>query len=261
MSEMDIDRRPLGCGPGRFDMTFPALAASALFLDFDGTLVELASTPDAVRIPPVLPPLLKRLASETGGAVALVSGRRLADVERFLPGFRGPIVGSHGAERRLSGARDVHPAAGSKALQDLKRSVCDWASGTNVLVEDKPVSIVLHFRQVPYLQAEVESAMAGIVARYDGFILHRAKMAVEIKPDGISKAAAVRELLAGPFRGRWPLAVGDDATDETMFKEAAKAGGASIKIGEGATSAQCRLASPAQLHETLQSWIDRDMDR
>ncbi len=256
MSELDFAVRPPGRGPGRASETLPRPADAALFLDFDGTLVDLAERPDAIVVPDGTEALLSALLDATGGHLALVSGRRLADIESYLPGFAGPVVASHGAEFREGAERRRHPAAGSDDLARLK-DVVRARTPKGVLVEDKPVSIVLHFRQAPAALEPTTRTMEEVVARFPGYILHRAKMALELKPDDVSKGRAVARFLDGPWFGRAPVAIGDDATDETMFAEVLERGGVAVRVGAGETLARHRVEDPAEVHAVLKHWLER----
>jgi trehalose 6-phosphate phosphatase len=234
----------------------PPLSEAALYLDFDGTLVDLADTPDGIAVPEDLPALLAALHRATGGATVLVSGRRLSDIEAFLPDFPGDVVGSHGAEFREHGTCRAHPAAGTPELDALKARVRDWATPREgVLVEDKPASIVLHYRQAPALAGQAEAAMEAIVRDYPGFVLHRAKMAYELHPDDVSKADAVGRLHGERWPTRRPFAIGDDRTDEGMMAVALDHGGIAVKVGEGESRAPHRIASPRAVRQMLQEWL------
>ncbi|NDV00436.1 trehalose-phosphatase [Pseudoroseicyclus tamaricis] len=246
--------RPASTDP----IPLPPLGEAAVFLDFDGTLVDLAETPDGVHVPFDLFSMLERLHQRTGGATALVSGRKVSDIDQFLPGFPGPVIGSHGAERRIDGVFRQHEAVGTDELAAVKAEARDWAERQeNVLVEDKPVSIVLHFRQAPGLLEPAGAAMAEIVSRHDGYELHHAKMALELHPMGVSKGGAVQALMDGPFAGRTPFAAGDDKTDEAMMEVALAAGGTALKIGTGDSAAPMRLETPSELRALLSAWLER----
>lgn len=236
----------------------PDPAHAALLLDFDGTLVELAPRPDAVVVPQGLGRLLDRLWQATEGGLALVSGRRLADLDGFVPGFPGLLIGSHGAEARAEGLPPLHPAAGSPGLERLKARMHEIASATpGTLVEDKPASVVLHYRQAPEAEAALADSVGTLARETPDFVLHRAKMAFEIHPHDVSKAAAVERLLATIWSRRIPVAAGDDLTDEGMFRVAAARGGIAVKIGEGESAASLRLPAPPDLGRLLSGWLDR----
>ena len=233
----------------------PDLDCTALFLDVDGTLVEIAERPDAVLVPDATRTLLRNLHHRTDGATALVSGRRIGDLDQFFPDFEGIIVGSHGAEWRDSGKLWRHSAQDSSDLARLVQMVRAWsASEPDVLFEEKPCSVVLHFRQAPDRMAEGLKFMESITNHVEGFVLHQAKMAAEIHPEDVSKRHAIETLLER-WPTRMPVSFGDDLTDEGMFEVTNRFGGLSIKVGEGKTGARFRLAGPAEVTDTLGDWL------
>lgn len=234
----------------------PNPAQAALFLDFDGTLVDLAQTPDGITVPPGLPDLLVRLSTVTGGALALVSGRAVQAIEGFLPGFNGTIVGGHGAEVRRAGKLWRHPFAGSAALVQMTRAVQSLAqTHPGLLAEPKPTGVVLHFRRVPEMAQEMAERMQDIRAPHKGVDLHHAKMAIELRPDDIGKARAVADLLKkAPFAGRSAVFFGDDATDEPAMRLCVETGGTACKVGEGKSGAPLRATSPDIVRAALRRW-------
>lgn len=223
----------------------------ALFLDIDGTLVDLAETPDGVRIAPGLPEKLMELSALLGGALALVTGRSLQRAEAMFAPADLPIAGLHGAELR-GAAGPVLP----ERYHAAKRRVARHADETEGLVfEDKGPAFALHYRNVPAADARVRRWMEDALAEAGpGFLLQPGKMVIELRPDGGDKGTAVQTFLAAPpFRGRRPLVIGDDITDEAMFRVANAADGLAIRIApslEGST-ARARLPSPARLRSLL----------
>jgi trehalose 6-phosphate phosphatase len=216
----------------------PVLAAdAALFLDFDGTLVELADAPDLIAIPATLPDLLLRLADRLAGRVALVSGRALSDLERHLGCTGFAVSGSHGLELRLSDGRTLSaPPPGD--IAPVRTAVARFAAERpGLLVEDKPAGVALHFRQAPEREQEV-AAFLGDLAVRSGLDLQHGKMVIELRPHGADKGDALRMLMAEPpFAGARPLFVGDDLTDEHAFAAAAALGGAGVLVGAPRESA------------------------
>lgn len=223
------------------------LAADAVFLDFDGTLVDIARRPDAVSVPADLPALLARLDEAASGALAVISGRALDTLEGFLHGFSGRLVGSHGVERRGEGAPDL--PEGLRALQSDIRRI---AARHGLLAEMKPYGGALHFRDAPDRQEAALQAAEALARTYPAFAVQPAKMAVELKPKGAAKDAALGWLMGLPeFAGRRPVYAGDDATDEPAMALALSHGGTALKIGPGDTAAPFRLDSPRDLRAHL----------
>jgi trehalose 6-phosphate phosphatase len=229
----------------------PALniAQDALFLDFDGCLVEIAPTPDAVSVPDGLPRVLQDLAARLNGALAIVSGRSLHELETFLQGFDGPMVGSHGAEARGMLAPMAHQPEG---LDDLQRDMSDFAASLGLLYEHKSHGGAVHFRANPHRQRDVEIFAQELADRYSDFSVQPAKMAVELRPAGFSKDGALALLSDLPaFGARRPVYAGDDTTDEPALAWAEDHGGFGIKIGAGASVARFRLPEP----QNLRAWL------
>lgn len=233
----------------------PDLDRVALFLDVDGTLVDIAERPDAVSIPATTRSLVNDLHAGTGGATVLISGRRVGDLEGFFPDFEGIVIGSHGAERREDGEHWQHAAHGSHDLERLVQMIRAWAdSEPGLLVEEKPCSVVLHFRQAPDRMAEGLKFMQCIADHAEGFMLHRADMAAEIHPEDVSKRQVI-EMLMERWPSRLPIAFGDNLTDEGMFEAVNRLGGHSVKVGHGETCARFRLAGPGEVSDTLRDWL------
>lgn len=222
-----------------------ACAEWAFFLDVDGTLLDLADTPSAVRVDMALLELIGRLYRMTGGAVALVSGRSISGLEDLLGALRLPIAGQHGLERRdAAGRLWIHAAPpGAKcAIRDALVPVL--ARHPGLLMEDKGLTLALHYRRAPHLAAYAHRLMARLMEEAGGGLeIQRGKRVVEVKPAGIDKGTAVAEYLAeSPFRGRHPVFIGDDLNDEHGFAEVNRLDGTSIKVGGGASCARYRLA-------------------
>lgn len=227
----------------------------ALFLDIDGTLIDLATTPDEIVVPQDLPADLDRLSKRLSGALALVTGRALPYADGLFSPFRFPVAGLHGAERRpASGSVErVEPAADFDGLkQALTRDAMQWPG---ILIEDKGLAVAAHYRQAPEYQQPVEAVMQRYVERAGpDFTLQRGKMVLEIRPARASKGEALKAFMAEPqFAGRLPIAIGDDVTDEAMFKTVNALGGFSIRIAEtlSGTEAKAILPSAAKLREII----------
>ncbi|HEX5184338.1 MAG TPA: trehalose-phosphatase [Allosphingosinicella sp.] len=229
-------------------------AGTALFLDFDGTLVELADAPDLIRIPETLPSLLERLAGRLEGRLAIVSGRAVADLERHLGRTAFAVSGSHGFELRLADGRRV---AGTPPglLAAIRSDVARFAASVpGLLVEEKPGGIAVHYRRAPREEGRVAAFLAGLAER-TGLALQRGKMVVEIRAPGADKGEALRRLMTEPpFAGARPLFVGDDLTDEHAFAAAAALGGAGVLVGAPrATAARWRLPDVAAVARWLEA--------
>jgi trehalose 6-phosphate phosphatase len=229
------------------------LAPVALFLDFDGTLVELAEAPGAIHVPPRLKPLLDRLAERLDGRLAIVSGRAIDDLRGHLGGSAAVLSGSHGAELLYADGRRI-PVSAPPGLGIARAEVRRFAAGGDgLLVEDKPAGVALHYRLAPE-RAEAVGDFLERLAERSGLALQHGKMVAELRPEGADKGAAVRRLMAEPpFAGARPVFVGDDLTDEDAFRAAAGLGGEGVLVGpERATAARWRLAGVAQ----VTSWLE-----
>ncbi|PZF75485.1 trehalose-phosphatase [Aestuariivirga litoralis] len=219
------------------------LAGASLFLDLDGTLVDIAARPDAVQVDQRLLDLLARLSTMLGRRLVVVSGRPAAEVQAFLRGTGVAVVGSHGAELEGHALQQAAPAP----PDDMMRSLATFATThPGVLIETKPFGIAIHYRLAP--QAGLAAhALAQHVAALHGFALQPGKQVIEIKYHRITKGDAVRRLMAvAPMQAGRPLFIGDDETDEAGFAAAAALGGDGILVGPPrATQAHFGLAGVA----------------
>ena len=238
-------------------LRLPDPSAASLLLDFDGTLVEIADRPDGVHVPDAVPALLARAMDRLDGRVVLVSGRSVASLEGFLPGFKGTLIGSHGAERRVAGETSHVAEFDLKTVERLQRIVGDFADlQPAFLVEPKPTGVVLHFRQAQEHGAEALHFMDSLAQAAPGFRLQPALCAYELKPDTVGKDIALHALFEdAPFAGTTPIYAGDDLTDEPALDWAASQGGVGIKIGDAETTAAHRLPGPDALRERLERWL------
>ena len=221
----------------------------ALFLDFDGTLANIAASPCGVSVDPGLRPTLAALREALGGAVALVSGRTLAKLDELLAPLVLPAAGLHGLERRRADGTitraDEAEAAGPLAAV-RERLTAFAAAAPGVLLEDKGLTLALHYRDAQHLKAECRRAVAeALAASGGGLHLLEGKMMFEIKVDGSDKGTAIEAFLAEPpFAGRTPAFFGDDVTDEDGFAAVNRHGGVTVRVGDGAaTAARWRIAS------------------
>ncbi|MGF9565393.1 trehalose-phosphatase [Neorhizobium sp. JUb45] len=231
----------------------------ALFLDIDGTLIDLAATPDGIVVPPELPTDIAAVSQKLGGALALVTGRALAYADRLFEPQRFPIAGLHGAERRMADGT-VDRVTVTPEFEALKAQIAAEASRWHgVLIEDKGAAVGAHYRQAPERQADLENLMQAAATKAGGeFALQRGKMVIELRPARASKGEAIKRFLdEPPFTGRLPITIGDDLTDEAMFKAANQLGGHSIRIGDAtlpdgsATAATMLLSSAQELRDIL----------
>ncbi len=231
--------------PNRIKHTPPTAQPDwAYFLDVDGTLIDIAAAPDAVHVDERLCRLLKRLRNTCGGALALISGRRLDDLVRLLGDFRRPLAGQHGLERRASNGHVTAHAGDVAAKRSISERLQPVVSrNPGLLLEDKGLTLALHYRQAPQLASYVHRIMRALVDQAGaGLCLQSGKKVVEIKPAGFDKGTAIGEFMAeAPFLGRIPVFLGDDTTDEHGFAAVNRAGGVSIKVGRGPTAARYRL--------------------
>jgi trehalose 6-phosphate phosphatase len=238
----------------------PADGDCALFLDFDGTLVEIAERPEAIIVEPGLSDTLAALRDRLDGALALVSGRSIVTLDGFLKPHRFDAAGLHGVEYRLVGRLspcrpEEHPklrAAIASLPERLPRH-------PGVLIEDQGCSVVLHWRLAPEHEDEV-MGLATELAQALGseYRLQHGKAVAEILPARASKGGIIEFFLGEqPFAGRIPVFVGDDLTDELGFAVLNRRNGVSVRVGNGPTIAQRRIETPAALRRCLSEWARR----
>lgn len=234
------------------------VAADALFLDFDGTLVDLAPEPGQVMVPPDLTAILHRLHQAAGGALAIVSGRPLQQIDHFLAPLCLPGAGVHGAERRgANGHITQLPVPDTKRLQAYLSPLVKQHTG--LLLELKRGALALHYRQVPHLEQTCIQAMRDALACEQDFVLLRGKMVVEAKTAGIGKANAIAAFMREtPFAGKRPVFVGDDLTDEDGFTWVQSQAGYGIKVGAGPSQAHGRIASAAAVRNMLAYALEQE---
>ncbi|KAB8058831.1 trehalose-phosphatase [Janthinobacterium sp. FT14W] len=224
---------------------------TAVFLDFDGTLVDLASTPDGVRLEPGVVEALALLAERHGGALALISGRPVAQIDAMLAPLVVPVAGVHGVERR--GADGRFTVAATPDLSPvLARAQALAALYPGLLVERKRGAVALHYRLAPQLEQLCLQEMTAAVQACPGILLLHGKMVLEAKPAATDKGGAIAAFMQEtPFAGRRPVFAGDDTTDEAGFAYVQQAGGQGVKVGSGPSAATLRLASPGALRAAL----------
>lgn len=230
----------------------------AFFLDVDGTLLDIAEAPDRVSVPERVVDLLAQLAERFGGALALVSGRSIRDVDSLLAPLRLPCAGLHGAERRDAEGR-VHRLCVDGALDGARAALsgfCRAHPGT--LLEDKGAALALHYRLAPQAGAAARRAVENLLAGLaPAFTLQQGKCVLELKPAGVSKASAIGDFMAErPFAGRVPVFVGDDVTDEDGFRAVNAHGGLSVRVGAtAATAARAALDGVKDVLDWLHGWV------
>ena len=216
----------------------------AYFLDIDGTLIDFGESPERTRLAAAHRRLLLGLRRRTGGAVAIVSGRSIADIDRIFRTSQWPAAGQHGAERRDARGRYSRIACTHPALPRVRASLAAAvARHPGLLLEDKGYSISLHYRRAPRLAAYAHRLVRAQLSLLGAsYCVQRGKRVVELNPAGRDKGAAVLAFMAErPFRGRTPVFVGDDVTDEFGFETVNALGGVSVKVGSGATVAGMRV--------------------
>jgi trehalose 6-phosphate phosphatase len=238
----------------------PAFARGwALFLDVDGTLLELAEHPRAVRVQAGLVAALGRLQRLMDGAVALVSGRPVADLDRLFAPLRLAAAGQHGAERRGAGGESVLERPGAGALAAARAALAALAARhPELLVEDKGAALAVHYRRAPHLEPAVERALGAIAGASGGdYALQPGKMVRELVPHGRNKGGAIAAFLREPpFAGRTAVFIGDDLSDEHGFAFVNAIGGHSVKVGAGASAARWRFAGAAEVRAWLGAYAD-----
>ena len=231
----------------------------ALFLDVDGCLLDFADDPAAVFVSPALRALLQALYAALGGALALVSGRRLTDLDRLFGTPPWAMAGLHGHDLRLADGSlrefSVDPADQAR----MRAAVLALAGRMDgVQLEDKQHAMALHCRRDPERLPALREAAEAAIATLSGYELQPGNLVVEFKPAGMDKGRAVEELMQQqPFAGRTPVYLGDDLTDEHAFAAVNRAGGLSVRVGDREpTQARFTLSSPIAVH----AWLEQARD-
>lgn len=226
----------------------------ALFLDFDGTLTELASSPDAVVVDPDLQGILLSLMTCFDGAVAVVSGRPLSELDNLL-GVVLPGAGVHGLELRERPGAAAHPPVEAESIAHVARLLAPLVGGDpRLILELKPGAVALHYRRAPEREKDCRAAVEKALRGTSGLHLIDGKMVLEVKPDHVNKGYAIENLMrVSPFSGRVPVFAGDDRTDEDGFGVVMGLKGVTIKIGDGASIAEYRVESV----EAFIGWLKR----
>ncbi|MGB7801240.1 trehalose-phosphatase [Buttiauxella sp.] len=225
----------------------------AFFFDLDGTLAEIKPHPDQVYIPAAVRTLLQKMSVMSNGALALISGRSMAELDKLATPFHFPLAGVHGAERRdINDKTQVVtlPEPVVAALQEHLSEALLQFPGTEL--EAKGMAFAIHYRHAPEAAEAVLQLAQSMTQRYPELALQPGKCVVELKPLGIDKGAAIRAFMQEvPFAGRTPVFIGDDLTDEAGFKQVNALGGLTIKVGGGETIANYRLANVRMVYHWL----------
>jgi trehalose 6-phosphate phosphatase len=241
----------------------PHLSETAILLDIDGTLLDLAPTPREVWVPPDLANNLNHLLERTSGALALVSGRSLNDIDLIFAPAQFPAIGGHGAEMRLSVDHESVATHAPPMDQELKRRLASIARlSPGILLEDKGYSLALHYRLAPHAEKAIYEAVSLIRADLPNAPIEvlPGKCVCEIKHSGFTKASGVRELMTHePFKGRRPLFIGDDVTDESVFAIMPDFDGFAFSVGRRAQGVAGHFDSPSDVREFLASLLGNAM--
>jgi trehalose 6-phosphate phosphatase len=240
------------------------LSETAVLLDIDGTLLDLMPTPREVWVPPDLVKTLNRLHRRTGGALALVSGRSLNDIDLIFAPDQFPAIGGHGAEMRIEGDSEAVAAHAPPLDRELKRRLAAIAKlSPGILLEDKGYSLALHYRLAPHAEKAIYAAVSLIRADLPDAPIEvlPGKQVCEIKHSGFTKASGVRELMTHPpFRGKKPFFIGDDVTDESVFAIMPDLKGIAFSVGRRARGVAGHFDAPSDVREFLAHLLDDERD-
>jgi len=234
----------------------------ALFLDVDGTLLEIAATPAAVRVPAALRNTLQLAAKRENGALAFISGRTITEIDRLFAPLVFPAAGQHGVEVRDSNGNVARPFIDAGQLDSARELLTQLVTHyRGLLLEDKGSALAVHFRQAPQHERATMEVMGGLADQLrDKFVLRDGKCVLELTPRGYSKRGAIEAFMRDPpFAGRTPVFIGDDVTDEDGFEAVNALGGYSVRVGDlAATAAKFRFSSVS----TVVAWLrERNLNR
>jgi trehalose 6-phosphate phosphatase len=236
----------------RFD-----LDRTAIFLDVDGTLLDLAPTPLEVRVPAHLRNALAALKIRLGGELAFISGRPIAEIDRIFDPLRLPAVGGHGAEIRLAPDQEIRRSRIATLDSDLRNEFAQIMQlDPGILIEDKGFSIAIHYRLSPQFGGDVMQHVATICRheRCASLEVLPGKLVVEIKPSGYDKGTGLREMMAiAPFSGRKPIFIGDDITDHAAFAVLPDFHGIGFSVGGAVPGADFNFDGP----QDVRLWLER----
>jgi trehalose 6-phosphate phosphatase len=272
VDDEDVTETPAQENPPLPGKTSPKLAVSdlaprlrdcAVLLDIDGTLLDLAPTPREVWVPPGLAKTLRSLHEKTSGALALVSGRSLNDIDLIFAPEQFPAVGGHGAEMRISADSEAVAVHAPPMDKELKRRLAAIAKlSPGILLEDKGYSLALHYRLAPHAEKAIYEAVSLIRADLPNAPIEvlPGKCVCEIKHSGFTKATGVRELMTHePFRGRCPFFIGDDVTDESVFAIMPDFGGLAFSVGRRAQGVAGHFDEPRDVRAWLAHLVDGEV--
>ena len=234
-----------------------SLADSALFFDVDGTLVGIEHQPEAVSVSDRLRRLLERLSDATDGALALVSGRSIEQLDRLFGPFSFSASGLHGLERRLIPGPVTRASTAGKGMAAARRELERFAKDrSGILIEDKGLTLALHYRMAAEHRETAAELVRNIVqADPDNFVLLEGKMVFELKPPGFDKGRAIADfMMEKPFQGRRPIFAGDDVTDEAGFAKVNELNGLAVKVG--ADDRPTEAAYGLQDVEAMLTWLE-----
>jgi trehalose 6-phosphate phosphatase len=229
------------------------LKRAAMLFDVDGTLIDIGPSPFEVDVPPDLKDSLLRLLDKADGAVALVSGRPIRDLDALFTPLELPAIGGHGAETRLRPGQTLERT--SDINPDLRKRLIEGTQGDpRLLYEDKGYSVALHFRKAPEREAALRTHVQATLAAFPNELVEvlPGKAMVEVKRPGISKGHAVRGLVQRPpFKGRMPIFIGDDVTDQSVFAIMPELGGVNFSVSREFPGVQHVFRSPADVRRAL----------
>lgn len=229
----------------------------AFLLDIDGTLLDIAQTPHDVQVPQGLRRTLETLKDRTDGALALVSGRSLSDIDLIFAPLKLSAVGGHGAEIRVGANGKINGVKAlflDKTTRSRLGKVAEVDEG--VIMEDKGYSVALHYRLAPGRKRAIEDAVASICGELPAGTVEilPGKAVIEIKKSGFNKGTALRDLMAQePFAGRKPIFIGDDVTDEAAFAAVPEFDGLAISVGRMVPGVAQRFETPGDVRR----WLER----
>jgi trehalose-phosphatase len=225
----------------------------AWFLDIDGSLLEIAESPELVQVSTDLRGLLRELGLNSNGAVAMVSGRSIASIDALFAPDRYCTAGQHGLERRNAQGEYFRPLIDAPSAARIRAELRAFSGKhPGSLIEDKGLAFALHFRGAPAVEHDARAMMRTLRDSLQYWHLQEGKRVIEIKPEGASKRTAVMDFMReAPFASRRPVFIGDDLTDEDAFTAVNELNGISIRVGDGETVAHHRVASVAAVHSLL----------